>query len=203
MLGAVYLSQHRFREALEIARRARDLRRNDAWNYGIVGAVFTFPNYPLAMVGQGNVKAARGDRDGALMIYVEQLKRTPTLDLAARIGDLYEQEGNSAQAEHYYRLAEDLAGPGIAQTESNLALFLAEHDRKLPEAVTIAEAVAAVRHDIFTEDALAWAYYQMPRRGLLRVVACAADRHAGRANPVTRRHHSRCPRQVLKTDQRQ
>jgi hypothetical protein len=38
----------------------------------------------------------------------------------------------------------------------------------------------------------------MPRRGLLRVVACAADRHAGRANPVTRRHHSRCPRQVLK-----
>ena len=77
------------------------------------------------------------------------------LDLATRIGDLYAQAGKSAQAEHYYQLAKDLAGPGITQTEANLALFLAEHDRKLPDAVKIAEAVAAVRHDIFTDDALA------------------------------------------------
>jgi tetratricopeptide (TPR) repeat protein len=250
ILGAVYLSQHRFREALEIGRRARNLRSTDAWNYGIVGdalvelgdyeqafeaidtmvemrpsaaayarvayarelrgnfegaleamqmaagatgprdpeaqawyasqlgelylrlgkpadaereysrALFIFPNYPLAMVGTGKVKAARKDRDGALTIYLEQLKRTPTLDLAARIGDLYAQAGHSAQAEHYYQLAEDLAGPGIAQTEATLALFLAERDRKLSEAVIIAKAVAAVRHDIFTEDALAWAYYK-------------------------------------------
>ena len=30
MLGAIYLSQHRFRDALEIARRSRDLRPDDA-----------------------------------------------------------------------------------------------------------------------------------------------------------------------------
>jgi tetratricopeptide (TPR) repeat protein len=253
MLGAIYLSQHRFREALDVARRARDSRPDDAWNYGVMGdaqielgdypaafdafdkmialrptaagyarvayarelrgdvagalaamqmaakatapndpeaqawyavqtgelylkmhrwddadreyrrAVFIFPNYPLAVTGQGKLRVARGDRDGALTIFLEQLKRTPTLDLAARIGDLYAERGDAAQSEHYYQLAEDLAGPSVAQTEPNLALFLADHDRKLSDAVTIAETVAATRQDIFTEDALAWAYYKAGR----------------------------------------
>jgi len=253
MLGAIELSLHRFRDALEVARRARDLRPDDAWNYGVMGdalielgeydrafeafdtmvakrpgaaayarvayarelqgdlpgaleamqlaakatppqdpeaqawyaaqigelklrmgqvdeaereyrrAAFLFPGYPHALIGQGKVKAARGDRDGALAIYLEQVKRTPTLDLAARIGDLYAERGAANEAERYYQLAEDLAGPAAAQTEANLALFLAERGRKLPEAVRIAEAVAAARHDIFTEDALAWAYFKTGR----------------------------------------
>src|SRR5262245_22222181 len=37
MLGAIDLSQHRFRDALTVARRARDLRPTDAWNYGVMG----------------------------------------------------------------------------------------------------------------------------------------------------------------------
>jgi tetratricopeptide (TPR) repeat protein len=253
MLGAIYLSQHRFREALEIGRRARDRRPQDAWNYGVIGdalielgeydqafeaidtmagmrpnaaayarvsyarelqgdldgalqamlmaanataprdpeaqawsasqlgelylrtgrladadrefrrASFIFPDYLLAMVGLGKVKAARGDHAAALDIYLQQLKRSPSLDLAARIGDVYVQQENPAEAEHYFQLAEDLAGPAIAQTEPNLALFLADHNRRLPDAVRIAEAVSAIRHDIFTEDALAWAYFKTGR----------------------------------------
>jgi tetratricopeptide (TPR) repeat protein len=253
LLGAIYLSQHRFRDALDVARRARDLRPSDAWNYGVIGdalvelgeydeafrafdtmvtmrpnaaayarvaygrelrgdlngaaeamrmaeqatsvqdpeaqawyaaqvgelylrtehvkdadrayrrAAFLFPNYPHAMVGQGKVKVALGDHDGALAIYRAQLQRTPTLDLAARIGDLYATRGETIEAERYYQLAEDLAGPGAAQTEANLALFLAEHDRKLSDAVKIAEIVARARHDVFTDDALGWAYYKVGR----------------------------------------
>jgi len=253
LLGAIDLSQHRFRDALEVARRARDLRPDDAWNYGVMGdaqielgdyeqaydafdtmmalrpsaaayarvayarelrgdltgalqamqmaaqatapqdpeaqawyaaqtgelnfklgrtedaerdfryGTFVFPRYPLAMIGQGKVKAARGDFDGALTIYLDQLTRTPTLDLAARVGDLYARRGDAAQAERYYQMAEDVAGPGLVQTEANLALFLADHDRRLPDAVTIAEAVSKTRRDIFTEDALAWAYYKAGR----------------------------------------
>jgi tetratricopeptide (TPR) repeat protein len=263
MLGAIDLSQHRFREALDVGRRARNLRPDDAWNYGVIGdaltelgeydqafdafdtmasirpsaaayarvaygrelrgnlygalqamemaaqaipvqdpeaqawyaaqvgelylkmgqvdkadreyrrATFLFPNYPHAVVGQGKVRVARGDRDAALTVYLEQLKRTPTLDLASRIGDLYAQRGAREESERYYQLAEDLAGPGVAQTEAGLALFLAEHDRKLNAAVTIAERVAAVRHDIFTEDALAWAYFKV---GRLHDAAAASQR---------------------------
>ena len=36
-------------------------------------------------------------------------------------------------------------------------------NRNLDEALKIAEAVAATRHDIFTEDALAWTYFKLGR----------------------------------------
>jgi tetratricopeptide (TPR) repeat protein len=126
-------------------------------------AVFFFPDYPHATIGLGKVRAARGDDGGALEIFKAQLSRTPTLDLASRIGDLLAKGGDASAAEHYYELAEDLAGPGAVQTEANLALFLAEHDRRLPDALRIAQAVASVRHDIFTEDALAWALFKHGR----------------------------------------
>ena len=44
-----------------------------------------------------------------------------------------------------------------------LARMLAERGRKIDEAVTLAEQAARVRHDIFTMDALAWAYFQAGR----------------------------------------
>lgn len=253
LLAATHLAGHKFRDALETAKRARSLRPADAWNYGVIGdaslelgeyedafdafdtmvglrpgasaysrvayarelrgnlpgalramqmateatsahdpeaqawygaqvgelylktgrleeaereyrrAAFIFPNYPFAMIGRGKVAAARGDRAEALNIYLDQLGRTPTLELAGRIGDLYAQDGDVVEAERYYQLGEDLAGPSRVQTEANLALFLAERDRRLPEAVKVAEAVAATRRDIFTDDALAWAYYKVGR----------------------------------------
>jgi tetratricopeptide (TPR) repeat protein len=126
-------------------------------------AIFLFANYPLAMVGRGKVEVERGHPSEALEIYLDQLKRTPTLDLAGRIGDVYASLGNAVEAERYYQLAEEIAGPGIAQTEAALALFLADHDRKLGEAVATAQALATKRHDIFTEDALAWAYFKTGR----------------------------------------
>jgi tetratricopeptide (TPR) repeat protein len=36
-MGAVYLAQHRFAEALEAGRRAQALRPDDPWNYGVIG----------------------------------------------------------------------------------------------------------------------------------------------------------------------
>lgn len=251
--GAIELSLHRFREAREVGQQARDMRPDDAWNYGVIGdaaielgdydeafknfdtmmdlrptaaayarvayareltgnlagaeeamqaalasapvqdpearawystqlgelhlkrgdlqvaerafrqAQFFYPHYPLASVGLGKVLVASHDDDGALDLFVEQLARTPTLDLAARIGDLHSRAGRADRAEHYYKLAEDLAGPAPAQTEANLALFLAERGRRLPDAVELAENVARVRHDINTEHALAWAYFRVGR----------------------------------------
>jgi tetratricopeptide (TPR) repeat protein len=270
LLGAIDLSLHRFEAALEVGRRARDMRPDDAWNYGVIGdaqielgdydaafgafdrmmqlrpgpgayaraayaleltghldgalqamdmaysatapqdpealawystqigevqlklgrtadadrsfrrALFTFPQYPLAMIGTGKVRAALGNSEEALAIYLEQFGRTPTLDLAARIGDLHAAAGRVDAAEHYYELAEDLAGPVAAQTEATLALFLAEHNRKPREAVSIAERVASWRHDIQTEHALAWSYYKAGRAGDAQAAMALALRTGSR-----------------------
>ena len=37
MLGAVYLSQHRFRDAIAVAERNRNARPDDPVNYGVIG----------------------------------------------------------------------------------------------------------------------------------------------------------------------
>ncbi len=277
LLGAVRLSRHQFRDALDIGRRARDARPDDAWNYGVIGdalielgeyddafdafdrmaalrpsadayarisyarelrgdvggaltvmqmaanatpahdveakawyvahlgelyqqlgkpadaqrefrhAAFLFPDYPHAMVGLGKLKVGRGDRAGAREDFLAQFKRTPTLDLAARIGDLYRSQGDAAQTERYYQIAEELAGPAIAQTEPAFAMFLAERDRRLPEALRIAESVSTIRHDIFTDDALGWALYKAGRIP----EACAAAKRAlrtGTGDPRIREH---------------
>jgi tetratricopeptide (TPR) repeat protein len=42
----------------------------------------------------------------------------------------------------------------------DLALFYADHDMKLDEALTLAHKEFEVRHDIYTWDVLAWALYK-------------------------------------------
>jgi tetratricopeptide (TPR) repeat protein len=42
----------------------------------------------------------------------------------------------------------------------DLALFYADHDMKLDEALALAHKEFEVRHDIYTWDALAWALYK-------------------------------------------
>jgi hypothetical protein len=52
-------------------------------------------------------------------------------------------------------------------------MFLADHDRDLDEAVRLARADAALRDDVYTDDALAWALY---KRGDLADAKRAAAR---------------------------
>jgi tetratricopeptide (TPR) repeat protein len=105
---------------------------------------------------------ARGDLDGAVTKFEALMKRSPSPDLAARLGDLYAATGRDADASRAYALAE--AGWRFdAPHPAQLARFLADHDRKLEEAVALAERTAAERHDIFTEDALAWCYFKSGR----------------------------------------
>jgi tetratricopeptide (TPR) repeat protein len=254
MLGALYLSEHRFRDAVAIAEKNRTVRPYDPVNYGVIGdarlelgdydqafAAFdrmmalrpgaaayarvayarelqghlagaleamrlaesatsptdreglawtraqigelllqqgrlfeaksafaaasqAFPGHPFAVIGYAKTLAADGDPSGALALLRDLASRAPTPDLAARIGDLLARLGRRDEAERQYALAE--AGWRVDAPEpKNLARFLAEHDRKPAEAVAIAETAAADRHDIYTEDALAWAYFKAGRVG--------------------------------------
>jgi tetratricopeptide (TPR) repeat protein len=252
MLGAVYLSQHRFREAIREAERASAERPTDDWNYGVMGdghlelgeyeqafsafqkmmdlrptagayaraayalelrgrleaaleamtlstdatppgdresiawhhaqlgdlyrqlgrpeeaaleyawADYSFPGHPFAERGLAELLEARGDLAGAVTKFEALMTRSPSPDLAAKLGDLYARAGRDGDASRAYALAE--AGWRFdAPHPAQLARFLADHGRKLEEAVALAERTQADRHDIFTEDALAWCYFKSGR----------------------------------------
>lgn len=256
VLGAVYLSQHRFAEAVDVAKRAIAVNDRDAWNYGVLGDAYlelghyegafeafdtmvrlrpdaasyarvayahelqgrlgealrhmqmaaeatgahdpeslawhhaqvgnilfhmgrvdaasrefaraqhAFPGHPYARAGMARVAAARGDYTRALGMYRTLLEEAPTPELAAGVGDLLARTGDAAGAEAMYVQAETLEREGWKSEEPQpaaLARMLAERGRDVGEAVTLAEAGARNRSDIFTMDTLAWAYFQAGR----------------------------------------
>ncbi|MFN8058423.1 MAG: hypothetical protein U0Q12_04610 [Vicinamibacterales bacterium] len=252
MLSTVYLSQHRFREALAMADRMTSIRAEDAWNYGVAGdahielgdydqafasfqkmmetkpsapayarasyalelqgdwrgalesmrlslaatspidvealawhqaqigdllfamgavdeaarcyerGYVLFRDHPAIVAGLSKARAARGEYQSALDLNLALFARQPSPDIAGRIGDLHHVLGHEDEAERYYALAEsgwrtDMPEPGY------LAAFLAERNRNIDEAVALAETQASWRRDIFTMDALAWAYFRAGR----------------------------------------
>jgi len=122
----------------------------------------TFPDHPFATIGLARVREERGDLRGAVALYETAMSRSPSPDVAEKLGDLYASLGRSREATQQFALAE--AGWRFdAPHPAMLARFLAGHDRGIAEAVKLAERTAADRHDIFTEDALAWCYFKAGR----------------------------------------
>ena len=117
------------------------------------------PGHPFAVAGLGHVAAAEGDFPRALAILNGVLTSAPTPADLAFAGDLLGRMGQQDEAERHYRLAEAAWRTDMPEP-SRLARFLAEHGRKLDEAIVLADRARADRNDIFTADALAWASFQ-------------------------------------------
>jgi tetratricopeptide (TPR) repeat protein len=151
-----------------------------AWYYSQVGELYlkleqpgeamrefsrassAFPGHPFAVLGYAKALEAMGKRDEARALLEDLVRKAPTPDVHARLGDLLHAEGRIKDAAREYALAE-AAWRSDAPEPKNLARFLAERGEKVTEAVAIAEEAAKVRPDIFTEDALAWAYFKAGR----------------------------------------
>ena len=276
MLGAVYMSQHRFREAIDVATRAIRVHPADAWNYGVVGdahlelgeyerafdafdrmarqrpdaaayariayaqelqghldaaiasmrmaaeatgaqdpeslawhyaqvgnlllqtgdvdgaarefarAAHAFPGHPFAEAGRARVAVARGQSHDALTMYLALMKTAPTSDTAIAAAELLERQGAHAGADAMYARAEAIEREAwLTETRltTNMARMLAERGVRTSEAVQLAEEAARSRKDIFTMDALAWAYYRAGRLA----DAEAASRQARRTGTADRR----------------
>ena len=97
------------------------------------------------------------------MLYQKAIVVVPMPLFIAELGDLYARAGNQEEAQKQYALVEYIGRLGrINQVLHNrdLALFYADHDSKLSEAIDLAQKELEVRHDIYTWDALAWALYK-------------------------------------------
>jgi tetratricopeptide (TPR) repeat protein len=139
-------------------------------------ALAAFPDYHLALPGLARVRAAEGRPAEAIALYERALAVAPTPATAGALGDLYAQQNDPERARASYEFAVYMGR--VATTRGltlgrDLALFLADHDRDLDEAVRLARAEAAMRDDVYTDDVLAWTLF---KRGALRQAKRASAR---------------------------
>ena len=118
-----------------------------------------FPRYHRALAAMGQIRAAQGRLPEAISFYKDAVAIIPLPLYLAALGDVYAVSGDAADAEKQYATVEFIGRLNeINQQVYNreLAVFYADHDRKLPEALTLAKKELEVRHDVYTSDALAW-----------------------------------------------
>jgi tetratricopeptide (TPR) repeat protein len=123
----------------------------------------TLPKYFNAFAALGKVKAAQGKTKEAIALYQKAIAIVPLPEFVASLGDLYQSIGNTKEAEKQYQLVEYIGLISKANQEvynRSLALFYADHDRKLKEALTLAQNEIEVRKDVYGYDALAWCLYK-------------------------------------------
>lgn len=126
-------------------------------------ALSIHPGDYRALASLARLRANGGRYDEAILLYQKAIAVVPMPVFAAELGDLYAKTGRWEEAEKEYRLVEYIGRLGqINQVLHNrdLALFYADHDRKLPEALALARKEFEVRHDVYTWDALAWALFR-------------------------------------------
>jgi tetratricopeptide (TPR) repeat protein len=128
-----------------------------------LAALTIHPGDYRALAALGKLRANNGRYAEAIVLYQKAIAVVPMPIFVAELGDLYAKSGNQAEAQKEYALVEYIGLLGhINQVLHNrdLALFYADHDMKLTEALDLAQKELEVRHDVYTWDALAWALYK-------------------------------------------
>jgi tetratricopeptide (TPR) repeat protein len=129
-------------------------------------ALTAFPGYHLALVGLARARAAQGRTAEAIELASRAADRVPAPAIYGLLGDLQAAAGNATEAETQFELVRVMERLAAAQGTSygrEVALFLADHDRDLADALRLARADAARRGDVYGDDVLAWALYKNGR----------------------------------------
>jgi tetratricopeptide (TPR) repeat protein len=144
-LGDLFFNDGRF------ARAEREYRRG----------LHADPDYVPNDVGLAKTAWARGDLPEAVDGYVDAVRRFPSPEYVAALGDLYAQMGDRSHAAQQYDLVRaeaDLFAANGVNTDLELALFDADHGD--PEAaLRAARAEWRRRTSVQVADALAWALH--------------------------------------------
>jgi tetratricopeptide (TPR) repeat protein len=138
---------------------------------GFTRALLEDPGFPPALVGKARVSMAEGRFVDASALLSEAFEARPLAETAGLLADARRLAGDApgAEAAEAALFREGRGGDG-----RTLSVYLSTHNRDGDEALALAEAERLRRDDIYTEDALAWAFY---RKGQL-VEALAASRRA-------------------------
>jgi tetratricopeptide (TPR) repeat protein len=146
-------------------------------------AVRIAPGYYVALAGLASARAAEGRLEDAIRYYRRAVTIVPEPTSLAALGDLYALSGEARLAERQYGTVETIATIATLNRQlydRQLALFFADHDRQVDEAVRIAEASLQTRKDVYGYDAYAWALY---RAGRFEDARLASDRALSLGTP--------------------
>jgi tetratricopeptide (TPR) repeat protein len=119
-----------------------------------------------SLAGLAKVRAAQGRFDDSIKLYEASITLVPLPQYIADLGDVYLKIGKRAQAQEQYDLVEYIGYLSkLNQVLNNreLAMFYADREIKLPQALQLAKAEFDVRHDIYTWDTVAWVLYKNQR----------------------------------------
>ena len=128
-------------------------------------ALYSFPDYHLALAAKARAREYAGDTGKAIEFYRRAIERVPLPEYAIALGDIYTKMGQAEEAKRQYALVEfvERAGSNKDTYSRQLALFWADHDVRLDDALAAAERERSTRKDIYTADALAWCLYKKGR----------------------------------------
>ena len=146
-------------------------------------ALARFPGYHPALGGIGRVEASRGRHEAAIQSFLAAQSRVPLPEYAALLAKLYRQTGQTAAATRQLALldvADQLDRAAGEMANRHLALAYADLEHRLPRALELARAELAVREDVYTYDALAWALY---RNGHVEAAAQAMRKALSQSTP--------------------
>ncbi len=141
-----------------------------------LAALNTHPGDYRALAALARLRANNGRYAEAIELYQKAIAVVPMPIFIAELGDLYAKTGDQANAQKQFAQVEYIGLLGhINQMLHNrdLALFYADHDKNLSEALDLAQKELEVRQDIYTWDALAWALF---KNGKLAESAKASDK---------------------------
>lgn len=149
--------------AARLAQEVGDLERAVAY---IEAAHEQAPSAPGTLAELARVAAATGDFSAAIEAYEAASAIVPDPVTLAALGDLYALTGDAAAAEDRYATVgaiATLAGANRQAYNRAYAQFLADHDRDVALALSLAEQELEVRKDPVGYDAYAWALYRNGR----------------------------------------
>jgi tetratricopeptide (TPR) repeat protein len=121
------------------------------------------PGYYRALASLAKVRASQGRYLDAIKLYNQAIAKVPYPEYAAALGDIYRLLGQPNDAKKQYDLVEFIAYLSQVNRQihnRDLALFYADHDLKLSEALALAQNELEVRRDIYTWDVLAWCLFK-------------------------------------------
>ncbi len=161
-IGGEELAWYRFQLG-ELYFNTGDLRNAHKWYNEADQA---YPDYYLARAGLGKVAAARGEFDSAIAYYSSLVDQIPQPGFVAYLGDIYTLNGDTAAAQGQYdtvAFIHELEETQQILYNRQMALFFANHNTRLDEALAYAESELAARQDIYAYDTLAWVLYRLGR----------------------------------------